>query len=153
MNRLNTLFKTKSDYALTVVRLGLAIMIIPHGLQKTIGAFGGYGFSGTMGFFTDTMGIPWIFALAAVLAESLGGFALFFGFASRLAALGVGITMLVAALTSHLQYGFFMNWFGNQKGEGIEFFILAVSMALSVVISGGGALSVDHSISKNDQNK
>lgn len=150
MSILSSLLKTKSDYAILVVRIGLAIMIIPHGLQKTTGSFGGYGFSGTMGFFTETMGIPWIFAFAAIIAESLGGFALLLGIGSRLSALGIGVTMLVAA-TTHLDHGFFMNWFGNQKGEGIEFFILATSMALAVTISGGGAFSIDRLISKSDR--
>lgn len=142
------LLKTENDISLTVLRLALGIMILPHGLQKTFGLFGGYGFSGTMGFFTDTMGIPWIFAFAAILAEFLGGIGLITGTLTRLAALGVGVTMLVAALTVHLQHGFFMNWFGAQKGEGVEFFILAIGIAVALIIKGGGALSVDRALDK-----
>ncbi len=141
-------FKTENDFALTVLRLSLGIMILPHGLQKTFGLFGGFGFSGTMGFFTETMGIPWIFAAAAILAESLGGVALILGIGTRWAAFAVGVTMLVAALTSHAQHGFFMNWFGHQKGEGVEFFILAVGIAVALILRGGGALSVDKFLSQ-----
>lgn len=133
---------------MTILRLALGVMILPHGLQKTIGMFGGYGFTGTMGFFTETMGIPALFAFLAIVAESLGGLALILGLFSRIAALGVGVTMLVAALTSHIQNGFFMNWFGNQKGEGIEFHILAIAMALAIIIHGGGRLSLDLIVSK-----
>lgn len=142
------LFNTENDFALTVLRVSLGIMILPHGLQKMFGLFGGFGFSGTMEFFTATMGIPWIFAAAAILAESLGGVALIFGVGTRLAAFGVGVTMLVAALISHMQHGFFMNWFGHQKGEGVEFFILAVGIAIVLIFRGGGALSVDKLLSQ-----
>lgn len=150
MKYIENILKTKPDVAITTIRLALAVMIIPHGLQKTIGAFGGYGFSGTMGFFTETMGIPALFAFLAIMAESLGGLALALGLFSRIAALGVGVTMLVAALTSHIQNGFFMNWFGNQKGEGFEFHILAIAMALAVILRGGGSLSVDLILSKRE---
>jgi putative oxidoreductase len=130
------------------MHLALGVMILPHSLQKTFGLFGGYGFSGTMNFFTETMHIPWIFAFAAILAESLGGLALIIGFQARLAAVAVGSTLFVAMLTSHLQNGFFMNWFGQQKGEGIEFFILAIGLAIAIAIEGAGRLSIDRSLAK-----
>jgi putative oxidoreductase len=97
---------------------------------------------GTMQFFTATMGIPWIFGLAAILAESVGGIMLILGLGSRLAAALVGITMVVAGLT-HIQIGFFMNWFGQQKGEGIEFFLLAIGLSLVVTLRGSGSFSGD----------
>jgi len=142
------LITTKENYSSFILRLALGIMIFPHGLQKTFGLFGGFGFSGTMQFFTDTMGIPWIFGFLAIAAEFLGGLGLVVGLTTRLAAFGVGVTLLVAALTTHIQHGFFMNWFGNQKGEGVEFFILAISIALTLIIQGGGALSLDRVISQ-----
>jgi putative oxidoreductase len=141
--------KTDADLAATIARLALGVMILPHGLQKTLGWLGGYGFSGTMQFFTETMGIPWIFALAAILAESVGGLMLILGLGARLASALVGITLFVAALTSHVQHGFFMNWFGQQKGEGIEFFILALGLALIVVLKGAGKFSVDRTLLKS----
>lgn len=133
---------TTDSVAPLFLRLALGAMILPHGLQKTLGWFGGYGFTGTMGYLTDTVGAPWIFALLAILAESVGGVMLLVGFGTRLAALGVGGVMAVA-MTMHWQHGFFMNWFGQQKGEGIEFFILALGIVAALLALGGGKASVD----------
>lgn len=141
---------TSNDYAATVSRLALGAMILPHGLQKAFGLFGGYGFAGTMQFFTQTMHIPAPFAALAIAAEFLGGLGLITGLFGRVAAFGVGFTMLTAALTVHLSNGFFMNWFGNQKGEGVEFFILAIGLAVAVMIKGSGALSLDHYLARKE---
>lgn len=144
--QLNTLLRssvaTTDSVAPLFLRLALGAMILPHGLQKTLGWFGGYGFEGTMGYLTGTVGAPWIFALLAILAESVGGVMLLVGFGTRLAALGVGGVMAVA-MTMHWQHGFFMNWFGQQKGEGIEFFILALGIVAALLALGGGKASVD----------
>lgn len=139
---LSSLVATGDSFASTVLRLALGFMILPHGLQKTLGWFGGYGFKGTMGYLTGQVGAPWIFALLAILAESVGGLMLIAGFGTRLAALGVGGVMLVAA-AMHWSNGFFMNWFGNQKGEGVEFHLLALGMVVALLILGGGKWSVD----------
>ncbi len=136
------LVATSDSLAPLFLRLALGVMILPHGLQKTFGWFGGYGFQGTMGYLTNTFGAPWIFALLAILAESVGGVMLILGLGTRLAALGVGGVMLVAA-TQHWPHGFFMNWFGAQKGEGLEFFILALGIAAALIVQGGGKASVD----------
>lgn len=141
-NLLSSLVATGDSLAPLFLRLSLGIMILPHGLQKTLGWFGGYGFNGTMGYLTNTVGAPWIFALLAILAESVGGLMLLAGAGTRLAALGVGAVMVVAA-TTHWSNGFFMNWFGNQKGEGVEFHLLAIGMAVALLIMGGGRFSVD----------
>jgi putative oxidoreductase len=147
-NLLSKLMLTTNSHADFILRLTLGIMILPHGLQKTFGLFGGYGFTGTMDFFTKTMGLPMVLAFLAIVAEFLGGLGLIFGLFTRVAAFGVGTTMLVAALTSHIQNGFFMNWFGNQKGEGIEFHILALGIAAALVIRGGGKFSLDRTIAQ-----
>jgi putative oxidoreductase len=139
---LQSLVATGDSFASTALRLALGFMILPHGLQKTLGWFGGYGFKGTMGYLTGQVGAPWIFALLAILAESVGGLMLIAGFGTRLAALGVGGVMLVAA-TMHWSNGFFMNWFGNQQGEGVEFHLLALGMVVALLILGGGRWSVD----------
>jgi putative oxidoreductase len=139
---LSSLVATGDSLAPTVLRLALGLMILPHGLQKTLGWFGGYGFQGSMGYLTGTVGAPWIFALLAILAESVGGLMLLAGFGTRVAALGVGSVMLVAA-TMHRSNGFFMNWFGQQKGEGVEFHLLALGLAGALLILGGGKFSVD----------
>jgi putative oxidoreductase len=99
-----------------------------------------------MGFFTGTLHIPAFFAFLAIAAEFAGSIALILGFLSRIAAFGIGVTMAVAALTAHAQNGFFMNWFGNQKGEGYEYRLLAIGLALIVLVAGGGCASVDKAI-------
>jgi len=111
------LFATSDDPAALVARLALGVVILPHGLQKTLGWFGGAGLSGTLQFFTDNLGIPALLALLAIAAESLGALALVAGFATRAAALGVGVTMAVAAALVHLDHGFFMNWHGSQAAR------------------------------------
>jgi len=127
-----------------VLRLALGLVILPHGAQKLLGWFGGYGFQGTMGYFTQTMHIPYLLGVLAIIAEFFGGLALLAGVLTRPAALGIGVVMVVAAVLANRSHGFFMNWFGNQQGEGFEFHILAAGMALVLVITGGGAWSLDH---------
>jgi putative oxidoreductase len=141
------LFDTRPDLVLTLLRLVLAGVFLPHGLQKTAGWFGGYGYTGTMGYFTQTMGIPAPLAFAAIAAETLGPIALILGLGGRVAGAAIVVLMAVAVATTHLPNGFFMNWFGNQKGEGFEYHILAVALALVVVIRGSGAYSLDAWIS------
>jgi len=105
--------------------------------------FGGYGYTGTMGFFTGTLGIPALFAFLAIAAEFLGSLGLITGLFTRVAALGIGVMISVAAPMLHVQNGFFMNWFGNQKGEGFEYHILVAAIAAALVIRGGGKWSLD----------
>lgn len=145
----------KNDYVSLILRLALGLMIIPHGAQKLFGMFGGYGFDGTMNFFTQTMGLPWILSFLVIVGEFFGGVALIIGLLSRVFAAIVGVIMFFAAALVHIKYGFFMNWFGNQKGEGVEFFLLAIAISLAIVIKGGGAFSMDSYFSKRmkDQNK
>lgn len=140
---LTRLLATPDDPVLLGVRLTLGLVMLPHGLQKTLGLFGGYGFEGTLGFFTGTLGIPWVLALAAILAESLGALALVLGLFGRVAAFGIAANMLVAALLSHVANGFFMNWFGNQGGEGFEYHLLALALAGVVLVRGSGRASLD----------
>jgi len=152
MNAL-TLLQTENTLlvnALTfTLRLALGLVILPHGAQKLLGWFGGYGFRGTMGWFTGTMHIPYLFGLLAIIAEFFGPLALLAGLLTRPAALGIAAVMVVAAITSHRQHGFFMNWFGNQQGEGFEFHILAASMAAVLVLTGAGAWSLDYLIASS----
>ena len=132
----------REDTAALVARVFLGIVILPHGLQKLLGMFGGYGFSATVEFFSG-MGIPSVVGVLIVLGESFGALLLILGLLSRISAAGMGIIMLGAIVTVHAQYGFFMNWFGSQSGEGYEYHLLALGLAASLVISGGGRLSLD----------
>lgn len=140
------LIQTDSDVATLILRVLLGVVFFPHGMQKLLGWFGGYGFSGTMDFFTTQLGIPALFAFLAIMAEGLGSLGLLTGFLTRIAAFGIAVNMVVAVFMLHLQHGFFMNWFGNQKGEGIEYHILAVAIAVALMIRGGGKWSIDGAI-------
>ncbi len=140
------LFQTKDDRVVLFLRLMLGIVFFPHGMQKLFGWFGGYGFSGTMGFFTGQMGVPALFAFLAIMAEGLGSLGLLTGFLTRIAAFGITVNMIVAVAMIHHKFGFFMNWFGNQKGEGFEFHILVVAIGIALMVRGGGTWSVDKAI-------
>ncbi len=140
---MKALFKTNGEISPLILRVLLAVVMFPHGAQKALGWFGGFGFDGSMKFFTETMHIPAPLALLAIAAEFLGPLALALGLFSRVAAFGIGTTISVAALTVALPNGFFMNWFGNQKGEGFEYHILMAAIALAVLIQGGGKWALD----------
>ena len=148
---LRKLLSTPNDFTLTLVRLILGIVFFAHGAQKMLGWFGGHGFHGTMGFFTQHMGIPAPFAFLAICAEFFGGLGLIVGLLSRIAAFGIMVNMLVAIATVHHVNGFFMNWTGQQKGEGFEYHLLAIAMCLLIMIRGAGALSVDRALSASGQ--
>lgn len=145
---MTALFATDRSTTRLVQRLVLAAVIAPHGAQKLLGWFGGAGFSGTMDYLTGSAGLPWIVALAVVLAESLGALALAAGFLSRVTALGIAAVMVGAVATVHARIGFFMNWAGSQGGEGFEYHLLALALALPIVVLGGGRLSVDGVIAR-----
>ena len=145
---LNKFFETRDDVGLLIARLALGIVILPHGLQKTLGLFGGPGFSKMMVGFVG-MEIPSIIAFLVIMAESLGALGLIIGFMSRLAAFGIGLNMLGAIFMVHLPNGFFMNWFGTKQGEGFEYHILAIGLCLVVLIGGAGKWSVDKLLVKD----
>ncbi len=145
---LRAIFRTDSnDASALVARLALGIVILPHGLQKLLGMFGGAGFTATVDYFVGS-GLPAFLAVLIIIGEAFGALGLILGFLSRLAALGITIIMLGAILTVHVKFGFFMNWTGTQAGEGFEFHILAIGLALVVLIRGGGLWSVDAAITK-----
>src|SRR5271156_5912133 len=90
------LLKTENNLALTILRLVLGIVFFAHGSQKVLGWFGGYGFSGTMGFMTHQLGIPAALAFLDIAAEFLGGIGLILGCLTRVAAFGIACVMFVA---------------------------------------------------------
>jgi putative oxidoreductase len=142
------LVATDHDWSATVARLALGAVMLPHGAQKLLGWFGGYGFHGTMGFLTGAAHLPWVVALLVILAESLGSLALVLGFAGRFMAAGITAVMVGAIATVHAANGFFMNWNGTAKGEGFEYHILAIALALVVMLKGSGAASVDRALTR-----
>jgi putative oxidoreductase len=140
------LLATTDDTTITILRLVLGIVFFAHGAQKMLGWFGGFGFSGTMNAFTHMMHIPAPFAFLAIMAEFLGGIGLMVGLLARVAAFGITCNMVVAIVMVHHNFGFFMNWYGNQKGEGYEYHLVTITLALAIMIKGAGAYSVDGAI-------
>ena len=143
---LQKLLQTRNDLVLTLCRLILGIVFFAHGAQKVLGWFGGYGFSGTVGAFTK-MGMPVALVYFVMFVEFVGGLSMILGCLSRLAGLGITALMLGAIMMVHIHNGLFMNWSGNQKGEGFEFHLLAIALAVVIMIGGAGALSLDRAIS------
>lgn len=142
------IFQTNESNASTIIRIVLGVILFPHGAQKMLGWFGGYGFSGTMSFLTDTAGLPWIMAFFVIAIEFFGAIALLFGFATRIFAVGIISLFTGIIVTSHFQNGFFMNWYGNLKGEGYEFHLLIIGMAIALLVSGAGKWSIDYALQK-----
>jgi putative oxidoreductase len=131
-----------------VPRVILGCVMFPHGAQKLFGWFGGFGFTNTMTYFTETAGLPWIIAFLIIMVESLGSLGLILGFFTRLSAFGLICIMVGAIITVHIPNGLFMNWFGKQAGEGFEYHLLVIGISIPLLISGGGKYSVDGLINK-----
>lgn len=146
----NILSTNSNNWPALIARLALGITVFAHGAQKLFGWFGGYGFSGTMGFLTGQMHLPTFLAVLVILIESIGSLMLIFGVLTRVAALGIIGNFLGALFTVHIGNGFFMNW-GMQanKGEGFEYFILLLALAFISLIAGGGKASVDAALTSS----
>lgn len=139
---------TPRDAGATIARVGLGLLMFPHGAQHMLGWFGGYGFRGTHAWMTGTLGFPSALAALAIVTELIGSLALIAGLGGRVAALGI-IGLMLGAASTHARNGFFMNWFGGLPSgqEGFEYHLLAIVLALVVVVRGSGALSVDRALS------
>ena len=142
------LLSTDGRLPALVLRLFLAIVFFPHGAQKVFGCLGGPGLAGSINLMTTKLHIPLAFAILAIAAEFLGPIGLFFGFLTRVAAFGIAVEMAVAIFLVHLKFGFFMNWFGQKAGEGIEYHLLLIGMSIALMIAGGGTLSIDRAITR-----
>lgn len=140
------IFKTEDEASPLILRLMAALVLFPHGAQKLLGWFGGHGFEGTMQFFTGTAGLPWIIGFLTILAEFFGPVLLVLGLGTRLVAASLFIVFTGVIFANNIQFGFFMNWFNNQKGEGIEFSLLMLAIYAALVVSGSGKWSIDRKI-------
>ncbi len=151
---MNTLIKKffstdTQSWALLVARLSLGVVILPHGMQKALGMYGGYGFEATLGFF-QSMGMPLLLGVMVISAEFIGAIGMILGLGTRFMAFSIFLTLGGAMIIGgHVEHGFFMNWFGNQAGEGMEYFILVLGLALAGMLGGSGKFSFDNLISKN----
>jgi putative oxidoreductase len=145
---LTPLTRTSGSLAPLVLRLTLAFVMWPHGAQKALGWYGGYGWSGTVDWFTQQIGVPSVLAMAIILLEFLGPIFLALGLLTRLGGLAFAGLMVGAIVHVHAQHGFFMNWYGQQAGEGYEYHLLAIGIGLALAIAGGGLASVDRKLSR-----
>jgi putative oxidoreductase len=137
------LFSTNPNWALTAMRLILGVIFFAHGAQKMLGWFGGAGLKTTLRTMHQFFGLPVPVAFMAVASEFLGGIGLVVGLLGRLAAVGICVTMLSAIVMVHWRYGLFLNWFGDRKGHGVEYHLLAIGVAIAIVVGGSGAFSLD----------
>jgi len=142
------IFQTSNSFALAIIRIMLGLALFPHGAQKLLGWFGGYGFTGTMGFLTGSVHLPWIFAFLVIMIEFFGALLLILGIGTRIVSIGVIVLFAGIIFTSHGQNGFFMNWDGTKPGEGFEYHLLVIGMALALLIGGAGKWSVDQLFQK-----
>ncbi len=148
---MKALFQTDEAWSSLVLRVVLGVVMLPHGAQKLLGWFGGFGFAGTMGFFTEQMHIPAALAFLVIIAESFGSLGLIVGFLTRIAAFGISCIMVVAIAMVHWPHGFFMNWFGKQAGEGFEYHLLVLGIAVVLMVAGAGKWSIDRVIARKLQ--
>lgn len=143
MKNLNTVFRTEKHVSGFLLRLILGIVILPHGCQLLLGSFGGFGFNGSMNYFTNTVGLPWIIGFMVIMLQFFGAIFILAGIASRLFAFATIALFAGMIITTHLDHGFFMNWSGNKQGEGFEYHILVIGLALLLLINGSGRFSLD----------
>lgn len=144
------LLRTDNSPAQLFIRLALGVVMFPHGAQKVLGWFGGPGITNTLQAFAG-MGFPEWSVVALMVVESLGAVLLVFGFLTRLWAVGIGMSITICMFLGHVKHGFFMNWLGQQQGEGFEYHLLVIGICLALLIKGGGALSVDRKLSSGSK--
>jgi putative oxidoreductase len=140
------LLHTDDSAAQLWVRLALGVVMLPHGAQKLLGWFGGPGWNQTIEIFAGLGFPPWSSALL-ILLESVGALLLIVGFLTRIMAAGFLTSISICMLMNHVRNGFFMNWYGNQQGEGFEYHLLVIGIAIALLIKGGGKFSVDRALS------
>lgn len=145
MNLVYRFFATVDSLAPTILRLVLAVVFGVHGGQKAFGWMGGDGWNVTLAKWTSPEGLGFPYALAAlgILAELLGALGLLVGVLTRLFALGIFVTMLVAVFAVHWPQGFLAS------NHGYEYPFTLAGIALALVFCGGGRLSGDRAVTRS----
>jgi len=149
----NKITTTTATPVAFILRITLALIMLPHGLQLLLGWFGGAGFEATMTTFTEYLHLPGWVALGAILITSFGSLALLVGFWGRIMAFLEGVFLLGAMLSVHLSYGFFMNWSGKNSGEGFEYHLLGIGIAVALIMLGSGSYSADLALQQKRQGR
>jgi putative oxidoreductase len=144
MKQLIALFKTEGHITGLIFRFTLGIVILPHGLQLLLGWFGGFGFTGSMNYLIHAEGLPWVIGFLVIFLQSAGALFILIGLGGRLMALSMIGLFAGMIITSHIQHGFFMNWLGDQQGEGFEFHLLVIGLAAALLLNGSGKYSFDY---------
>ncbi len=140
---LGPLYRALSPLSELLLRVVVGGFLIPHGMQKAFGAFGGPGFTGTAGWLGSIGMEPgWLFASLAILAELVCGILIVIGFLTRPAAAIAAVFLFIAASSVHFANGFFA-----QNG-GYEYAILWTVAALFFAVRGAGPISVDRMIGR-----
>jgi len=139
----NRITATEPQLAPLILRIVYAIVLWPHGAQLLLGSFGGYGFAGTMEYFTTQAGLPWFIAFLVIILEFFGSLFILFGLFTRVIASASIILFIGMIVKVHQEFGFFMNWYGSMKGEGFEYHLLVIGLLLSLAITGAGKISLD----------
>jgi putative oxidoreductase len=142
-HKLQSLLATNAGWGPLALRIPVGIIFAAHGAQKLFGAFGGYGLEGT-GQFMDSLGLTpgYLMALLAGSAEFFGGLALLVGLLVRPSAAALAFAMLVAIFSAHIDKGLFM------ANNGYEFALALLAVSVSLLISGGGRLSIDAALAQ-----
>ena len=138
------LVTTSPTFATIPIRLGLAIVMIAHGSQKVLGSWGGPGFKAfTAGNtpFGSFMKPAWLWLGAAALSELVGGVLVGLGFLTRVGAFFIACVMLTAIAGIHWPNGLFA------ANRGYEYPLTLLAIALTLLITGGGQVSVDRALS------
>ena len=150
MNKIKSIFETEDHINGLIYRLTLGIVILPHGCQFLLGWFGGFGFNASINYFTHNVGLPWFIGFLVIMLQSLGALLILLGLGGRIMALSTVGLFIGMILTNHLQHGFFMNWLGDKNGEGYEFHLLVIGLAIALLFKGSGKFSFDYWLTKNN---
>jgi putative oxidoreductase len=142
---LPVLLHTEPDYVTLLLRVIAGIIILPYGLKK-LGWLKGPGNNSFSKM--REMGVPLLLSWLITIAQTLGAIALLVGFLGRIAAAG-NLVIMFGAMLYHVKDGWSMNWYGEKKGEGIEYFVMLLGILLAIIINGSGAWSIDIVLQRN----